>query len=44
MDYDHFSDGMFDYSKMTGFNELSDKVGIYFAEKTILLRNMRRIS
>mgnify|MGYP003457033047 FL=1 len=38
MDYDIFlrfifPDGMFDYFEMTQFNELTDKVEIYFEEK-----------
>ena len=28
-----FPDGMFDYFEMTQFNELTDKVEIYFEEK-----------
>jgi len=41
MNYDNFlrfifPDGMFDYFEMVGFNELSDKVEIYFEEKNTL--------
>ena len=36
-----FLDGMFDYFEMTQFNELTDKVEIYFRKKMNLLRNIK---